>query len=346
VQKIKPYLLSLGLIALMSLFGEGLHRYFAPTNLVMLYLLAVSVSASLWGRGPAAATAFISVVVFDYLFVPPQYSLNVHDTEYLLTFAGLLGVGLAISEFSARMRRNALAAQTLRESEKLHTALLNSISHDLRTPLVAITGSLSSLATNNEAYTAAEQKELIRLAWDKSRLLNIFVGELLDMSRIEAGSLQLKLRPCSVRELVAIAVGRVREQLGSRAIERRISADAGEVEVDEALMVKVITNLLDNAIKFSPAESPILIAAERSQQLVRITVADRGTGIPPHELPHVFDKFYQATRAEKIPGTGLGLAICKGIVEAHRGRIRLESEEGKGTRVIVELHDQVMEPAK
>ncbi len=338
MHRAKPYLFSLGLILLMSLFGELLHRHLAPTNLVMLYLLAVSVSASLWGRGPAAATAFISVLVFDYLFVPPQYSLNVHDTEYLLTFAGLLGVGLAISEFSSRMREHERTARTLQESEKLHSALLSSISHDLRTPLVAITGSLSSLASGSEAYTAAEKKELILLAYEKSLLLNTYVGELLDMTRIEAGSLRLKRAPCTVGELAAIAAGRVKEKLGSRPVERRIAPEVGEIEVDVVLMAKVLTNLLDNAIKFSPAFSPVTITAERSGEVVQIAVADQGEGIPQNELAHVFNKFYQATRAGKAAGSGLGLAICKGIVEAHGGRIWMTSEAGRGSRVIVELN--------
>lgn len=337
MHRMRPYLFSLGLIVLMSLFSEVLHRHIAPTNLVMLYLLAVSISASLWGRGPAAATAFVSVLVFDFLFVPPKYSLNVHDTEYLLTFAGLLGVGLAISELSSRMRKHERAARTLQESEKLHSALLSSISHDLRTPLVSITGSLSSLASDGDAYTAAEQKELIQLAYEKSRLLNTYLGELLDMTRIEAGSLRLKLAFCSIEELAAIAAGRVKEKLDSRTIERRIAPEIGEIEVDVVLMAKVLTNLLDNAIKFSPAGSTIIIAAEQLEEVLRISVIDSGAGVPPHELPYVFDKFYQATRTRKTPGTGLGLAICKGIVEAHGGKIWMTSEAGKGSRVSFEL---------
>jgi two-component system, OmpR family, sensor histidine kinase KdpD len=345
MQKIKPYVYSLGLVILMSLFGEGLHRHLAPTNLVMLYLLAVSVSASLWGRGPATATAFVSVLVFDFLFVPPQYSFTVEQTEYLLTFIGLLGVGLLISEFASRLQKNALAAQTLRASEKLHTALLNSISHDLRTPLVAITGSLSSLATNSDAYTAAEKKELIRLAYEKSVLLNTFVGELLDMSRIEAGSLRLNLHPCDIREIISIAVGRVKDKIGHRTIERKISQHVDEIEVDIVLMAKVITNLLDNAVKFSANDSSIVITASHCNGLIRISVADQGMGIPPNELPHVFDKFYQVTRAQKLPGTGLGLAICKGLVEAHGGKIWLESQPGQGTRAFIELRQKPEETA-
>lgn len=337
MHKIKPYLYSLGLIILMSLFGELLHRHLAPTNLVMLYLLAVSVSASLWGRGPATVTAFLSVLVFDFLFVPPQYSFTVEQTEYILTFIGLLSVGLLISEFASRMQKNAIAAQTLRESEKLHTALLNSISHDLRTPLVAITGSLSSLATNSKAYTAAEKKKLISLAYEKSLLLNDFVEELLDMSRIEAGALRLNLRSCDVREIIKIAIDRVTDKLGRRVIQRQFDSNLSDIEVDMVLMAKVIANLLDNAIKFSPNGSSIIIIAKATDKTIQISVADHGIGIPPNELPHVFDKFYQVARMQKKPGTGLGLAICKGVVEAHRGKIWIVSQFGLGTIVTIEL---------
>jgi len=509
-EKRLPYLLSMGLVALMSLIGEAIHPYFAPANLVMLYLLALAVSASLWGRGPAAATALASVMVFDFLFVPPKYSFTVEDTEYLLTFIILFSVGILISELAARMRENAFAAEKrelytsrlfaysqnlthcldveqvlqsfaqhadrferidcqiyvqqqkewqqwsqhgfvnlaegtkeviektmravpstwsslkpasltdppllqheallrdqlghylfpltmggqnkgliicsvklgaqpfgeeeerlldsivrqtnlaferisllheaqqaelLRESEKLHTALLNSISHDLRTPLVSITGALSSMAADLEALTAFELQELIRLAYDKSPQLNTLVGELLDMSRIEAGALRLKLRPCEVREIIGIAISQAKDKLGRRRVQQKIDPQLVEMKVDIVLFIKVIYNLLDNAIKFSAEGTRILVSADRLQDGLILMIADNGLGIPAEELDHVFDKFYQVSRVQKRSGSGLGLAICKGIVEAHRGQIWIESAEEKGTKVFIRLFNQPAETA-
>jgi two-component system sensor histidine kinase KdpD len=483
------YVGALGLVAAGTLLSAVVHSLFSPANLVMIYLLAVVISAIYLGRGPSVLASVISVLAFDYFFVPPPYTLAVSDTEYLLTFTGLLLVGLVISNLTARVREQADAAhrratqitelyalsrdlavaadleaivsavlahvsqtfsrdvtvllpesshaalkphasspgfevdenelavatwafehgqgagrgtdtlpaararylplktargvvgvlgvkpsdpsrhlspeqrqlldafasqaalaiertqlaeeaqqsEMLRATEKLQTALLNSISHDLRTPLVSITGALSSLQEDDPELDVATRGALVENAREEAERLNRLVGNLLDMTRIEAGALKVAREPCDVQDLVGAAL----EPLGDRLEGRPLTVDVPPglplVPMDFVLMVQVLLNLLDNAIKYSPRNAPIDVRSRVDGSDARIEVADRGVGIPADDLKRVFDKFYRVQQPGLVSGTGLGLSICKGIVEAHGGRIWADNRDGGGTVMTVVL---------
>jgi two-component system, OmpR family, sensor histidine kinase KdpD len=453
----------------------------SPTNLVMVYLLAVVLSAVYFGRGPAILASFLSVIVFDFFFVPPYMTLAVSDTEYLLTFAGLLTVGWVISYLTARAREQAESAQRreadtatlyalsrdlaaadglaavlkairthieqgfgreavvhladgetlratnalsadshldetesavalwtfkngesagrgtntlpaaryrylplktarrtigvlgikpkesepllapdqqrllealasqaaqaieraqlaeqarqvklLQAAEKLQNALLNSISHDLRTPLVSIMGALTSLETDDSLAASARQS-LVETAREEADRLNRLVGNLLDMTRLESGALQVKRDECDVQDLVGTALGQMESRLTERAVRVEVAPGLPPVSADFVLIVHVLINLLDNALKYSPENSPLEIRARLEANEAQVAVLDRGFGIPPDDLARVFDKFFRVQRPRQVTGTGLGLAICKGIIEAHGGRIWAASREGGGT---------------
>ncbi len=340
---LKTYAKSLGLIGLTSLAGEFIQRHVEPTNLIMLYLLAVVIAASFWGRGPAIFTSLISVLVFDFLFIPPRFTFSVNDAQYLLTFAGLFIVGVVISELTAKTRNRALEAsrrenqiELLKAKEKLQAAVLSSISHDVRTPLVSITGALSSIL-NDKQLDKNTEEELLKTAFEESTRLNRIVENLLDMTRIEAGALQISWQPAEIRDVVGVALEQLKRSLGERKVHIDIPRDLPEVRIDFVLMARVLANIIDNAVKYSPPDSTVHISAQKAGDNLCLRVRDRGFGIPEKDLPNVFNKFYRGERAEKIPGTGLGLSICKGIVEAHKGKLRLESVEKQGTTVIIEL---------
>jgi two-component system, OmpR family, sensor histidine kinase KdpD len=481
------YMKSLVLVMAASAVCELVRPFLAPTNLVMIFLLAVVLTAARLGLKPAILTAFLSVLAFDFFFVPPRFTFAVSDTQYLLTFAALFTVGVVIStlvsqtreraeairrrevqtsslyylsrdlaatygiqsildvivknveesfdarvaillsagerlEIKASSRRleldlNELAvadwtyrnhlpagrgtgtlvsadllylplqttagvlgvlgtmlkeeadytspelrrlldafvaqatlaiertqlvkqaeqAELLQAREGLERALLNSISHDLRTPLVAITGTLDTLRDNVQTLANEARKELLDTAWEEAERLNRFVGNLLDMTRLEAGALRLRKEVCDVQDLTGCALAALDRHIGTRSIEIDVPADLPPLRMDLALMTQVLVNILDNALKYSPADSGITITARAEGGRLVLEVADRGPGVPEADLARIFDKFYRIPVPEGAGGTGLGLSICKGIVEAHMGKIQARNRAGGGLRIIVTL---------
>ncbi len=235
-----------------------------------------------------------------------------------------------------QLAEQARQVKLLQAAEKLQNALLNSISHDLRTPLVSITGALTTLE-RDATLEATTRQSLVETAREEADRLNRLVGNLLDMTRLESGALQVKREPCDVQDLVGAALG----QMESRLMERQIRVDVAPgiplIGMDFVLIVHVLINLLDNALKYSPENSPLEICAHLADKEMQIAVLDRGIGIPPEDLSRVFDKFYRVQRPEQVSGTGLGLAISRGIIEAHGGRIWASAREGGGAVVTFAL---------
>jgi two-component system sensor histidine kinase KdpD len=228
-------------------------------------------------------------------------------------------------------------AQVIQARASFERALLSSISHDLRTPLVSITGALSTLRDKLERLPEATRRELLDTACSEAERLNKFVGNLLDMTRIEAGSVHSNAELCELQELVGCALNVLEQRIGTRRIAVDLPAELPLVMIDLALMTQVVVNLLDNALKYSPPEGVISISAHLDTPWVVLVVADQGPGIPEHDLQRVFEKFYRTPVPEGAGGTGLGLSICKGFVEAHGGRITAENRPDGGVRMLVQL---------
>ncbi len=472
---------------LFSLFFRG---RIEPTNLVMIYLAIVVISAVFLGRGPSLLAAFTSVLSFDFFLVLPYFTFAVSDTQYILTFVVLLAISLVVSTLTARVREQAEAAvqgearatalynlgrdltsasdlrqvvdiiishivevfgrdvaiflpespgygdvqtfahsagfqpdanelavatwvfqhdepagrgtdtlpaaplrchplktgrgivgvlgirppesgstlsleqrqallafadqaalaieraglaeqarqtEMLQAADKLQTALLNSISHDLRTPLVSITGALSALEEEDGHLDKSAHRSLVQTAREEADRLNRLVGNLLDMTRLEAGAMKVKREDCDVEDLVGTAIGQIEDRLEGRNVTINVPEATPMISADFVLIVHVLNNLLDNALKYSPKDSPLEVQARREGNEVLISVLDRGIGIPADDLERVFDKFYRVQRPEHVTGTGLGLAICKGIVEAHGGRIWAEHRAAGGSCFIIAM---------
>ncbi len=489
------YLVSLGVTVLVTLVGVVARGFIHPANLVMLYLMGVVICALFLGRGPAILASLLSVLVFDFFLVEPRLSLTVADAEYLLTFAGLLVVGLVISSLTSQVReqvnalqlreaqtralnelsrdltaaidldtmlhavvehtshslngsvviliptasqdfqwqtvaspgyalsedelaavqaayrdsqpsgqgtgrhtqaasyfvplqtaqgvvgvmgirfesqRHALKtgqhhqlegfshlaalaierarlseqvnqARVLNETEKLQAALLNSISHDLRTPLVSIQGVLDDLheetASGGNALSLepGERLDMIQNAREETARLNRIVENLLEMTRLEAGALKMRQEPTDVQDIIGSALARVDEPLRDHPVLVHLEEDLPLVFVDFILVEQVLINLLDNAAKYSPPGAPIEISARSAAGQVCLSVADRGMGIPPDALENIFQKFSRRSPADTTQGIGLGLSICKGIVEAHTGRIWAENRPKGGAVLTLAL---------
>ena len=227
--------------------------------------------------------------------------------------------------------------QLLRAREELQTAILNSISHDLRTPLASITGVLSILRESQAALSVEGQTDLLATAWDETQRLNRLVGNLLDMSRLEAGALTLQRDAYDIQDLIGVALAEMGDRLGDHPITVELPDDLPMVPMDLVLMVRVLANLLDNAAKYAYPGTPILLQVTLRAETVEIAVADRGIGIPQDEFARIFDKFYRVVRPGRRGGTGLGLSISKGIVVAHGGHIAAAARHGGGTVVTVTL---------
>ncbi len=274
--------------------------------------------------------------IIGVLGIRPKESSNFLTPEQRQTLAAFANqAALAIER--ARLAEQAQQAELLQATEKLQTALLNSISHDLRTPLVAITGALTSLDEQAESLNDEYRRSLVGTAREEADRLNRLVGNLLSMTRIESGAIKLHREPGDIQDVIGTAL----EQLGKRVADHEIKVNVPDdfplVPMDFTLIVQVVVNLLENAVKYSPKHSLIEVSATLTDESARIEIADRGVGIPSDDLTRVFDKFYRVQRPESVSGTGLGLSISKGIVEAHHGNIYIRVRDGSGTAVSVEL---------
>ena len=248
-------------------------------------------------------------------------------------FANLIALAVQRIDLADKARQMEL----LQEKERLQAAVLSSVSHDLRTPLASITGALSSMVSDRDRLDQASQEELLANAWNEARRLNRLVANLLDMSRLESGTIKTSFEYCDIQDLIGVALSNVE----NRNEKRRIAVDVGDgvplVRLDFALFERVLVNVLDNALKYSPPDSPIELTVRRVGEVVSIQVADRGPGIPAADLDRVFQRFYRAGTSSAVEGTGLGLAICKGIVELHGGRSGAARRPEGGTIIHIEL---------
>jgi two-component system sensor histidine kinase KdpD len=274
--------------------------------------------------------------IVGVLGVRTKDQTNFLSSEQRLTLVAFANQS-ALAIERASLSEQARQAELLRATESLQTALLNSISHDLRTPLVSITGALSSLDEDNGLLNESARRILIENARGEADRLNRLVGNLLNMTRIESSAIKLRLESEDIQDMIGTAL----EQLGSRIANRKIQVNVPTgfplVPMDFALITQVLVNIFENAVKYSPADSTIEVSTELLDEKVRIKIADHGAGIPSEDLTRVFDKFYRVQRPENVSGTGLGLSISKGIIEAHHGNIYASAREGGGTIITIEL---------
>jgi two-component system sensor histidine kinase KdpD len=239
------------------------------------------------------------------------------------------------SQTALAMERCRLAEEAERvradaEAERTRSVLLSSVSHDLRTPLAAITGAASSLSSEGDSLPAAARRELSETISDEAARLNRLIGNLLDMTRVDSGTLRVRKEWHSIEEIVGAALTWLEAPLVGRAVRVSLPANLPLVPTDDVLLEAVVRNLVENAHKYSPTEAPIEITGMIEGAAFRLDVADRGAGLPPGEERRVFDKFYRGESSRAQPGAGLGLAISKGIVEAHGGLIEAANRSGGG----------------
>ncbi len=260
--------------------------------------------------------------------VRPAESNRLLDLDQLLLLESLVNqVALAIER--TRLSEEAQQAHVHVETERMRNAILSSVSHDLRTPLATITGAASSLLDGQGQLDSAARLELARAIYREADRLDRLLRNLLDMMRIEAGAVQLSKEWHPVDEVVGAALARLEGRLRDHTVNTAFPADLPLVLVDGVLLEQVMINLVENAVKYAPPGSAIDLSASANDHEVVVEVGDRGPGIPVGEEVRIFDKFYRAKPARES-GVGLGLTICRGIIEAHGGRIWAENRHGGG----------------
>lgn len=265
----------------------------------------------------------LGIEVVEKLITPEQRRL-------MEAWAGLAAIAIERVKLTEKARE----ATLILESDRLRTALLNSISHELRTPLSSIMGSSSTLLDADSLYSVEERRELLENIKDGSSRMNMILSNLLDSARIESGMLKLKNDWCDIEDIVGTALHHLSEQIQGRRIDISIPEGLPLIRGDCVLLGQVVINLVDNALKYSPAGGSVEIKAYAMEDKLTVSIADQGIGIPAEDLTKIFDKFYRIQHDKiNIPGTGLGLAICKGIVEAHGGTIQAENRSDGGTMV-------------
>ncbi|MCX6055669.1 MAG: DUF4118 domain-containing protein [Chloroflexi bacterium] len=248
----------------------------------------------------------------------------VHEEMRLLEAFGNQGA-LAIERVHLFESEN--MSHLLAESDRIKTSLINSVSHELRSPLAVIKASASSLRSGAVDWNTSARVELLATVEEETDQLNLLVGNLLDMSRIEAGALKPQKNWNSIEEIIRAVAVKMRSQLQNHRIEFDFPDNIPLVATDYVMMGQVFTNLFSNSIKYAPLDTRILCSAKKSTGCVLIQVINQSPPVPEEHLEHIFDKFFRITKADKVTGTGLGLSICKGIVEAHGGKIWAENQK-------------------
>jgi two-component system sensor histidine kinase KdpD len=320
-----PYIASLGLVLAATGICALLAPIVAPSSLSLVYLTAVLFCALRNGLWPSILCSALSELSWNFFFVPPKFSFAVADSQDILALILFLTISLVVSNLVARVKKQDEAIDNARlqtETERLRNAMLTSISHDLRTPLTTIIGAHSMLKSLGEECDPETRAELIDRAQFEAERLNRLIGNLLDMTRLESGKLNLKLGPVDIADALGCALGRADDILLHHKVSIDLPDNLPMIDADFLLLEQVIFNVIDNAAKYAPPDTQIHISASVRGDRAVLEIGDEGDGIPPDALEAIFDKFARFRLEDRRQaGTGLGLAICRGFLEAMGGSI-------------------------
>jgi len=306
----------------------------------LIFLLGVLLAGMVLNRGPVLLVAALSALSWNFLFIPPLFTLHIAKFEDALTFATYFIVAITVGGLTAQLKaREHVAAQVqlTHESERLRKTLLDCVSHELKTPLAAIGAASQELVrVAPNLHDAQILKELAGEIRDGSRRLNRVVNNLLDMNRLESGVIRPKQEWCDVRELLQTAVEIERESLVGRDVSLDVPENIPLTLMDHTLIEQAVAKLVANAASYAPSRLPIEIDADYKVDRLIICVSDRGPGLLPDEVNQIFEKFYRGD-GRKAGGLGLGLSIARGFVEAHGGNLTAENRDGGGARFTISL---------
>ncbi len=292
-------------------------------SLGVLYVVAVVAVAVVCGLAYAIPVSVASMLTFNFLFLPPVHTFALSDSANWVALAAYIAVAVVVSELATRSRRlarEAVEAETLRQSDAVKTAVLRAVSHDLRSPLTAIRTASEGLDNPAFELRAAQREELFETIRIEVRRLERLVDNLLDLSRLEAGPAVRKPELWTIDSLLARSL----EQVGAAAdrVDVELEPNLAPVRVDAAHVERVLVNLLENALKFSSPTDPVVVSVAAEPQGIVVRIRDRGPGVGESDRERIFDAFERAGAGDR--GSGLGLAIARGFAEANGGRVWVE----------------------
>ena len=353
----------------LAIFGLELFQPYINTAIVaIVFLLLIVFIAIFIGRNPALLASFAAVAGFNFMFIPPVRTWTISEPQNWVAWAAFTVTAITVGELSAYAKRRAVEAETrkeevkklydelqtafekaseteaLRRSEKLKSALLDAVTHDLRTPLTSIKAAVTTLLESEGGHRtieldAEDRLDFFKIINEETDRLNEFIEAMVELAKIESKQFELQTNLTGIIEIVENALNRAAKILKNHRVVIGIEENLPSVKADEESLSEVIYTLLDNAAKYSPENSKIEISANKTEdEHIEIAVADEGRGIPAEWRGKIFDKFFRIeNKVNSLPkskGTGLGLAIAKGIVEAHGGKIRVENGDKTGAKFI------------
>jgi two-component system sensor histidine kinase KdpD len=289
----------------------------------LLGVVAVAMRTSLY---PSIFAAVVSTLAFDFFFIPPYAGFRPLEPRHFVTLLVMLLVAVVISGLAERTRRQADETET----ERLRNALLSSISHDLRTPLTAITGAATTMLEENAELDDVTRLDLAETIYEESDRLNRLLSNLLYMTRLEAGELVIRKAWQPLEDVIGTAIDRLQPQIHDRRLVTHFPHEVPSAPFDAMLIEQVLVNLIENALRHAPSQSRIEISATAAETHTVVEVADRGPGVAARDRERIFDKFYRSDPRKKDGGMGLGLTISRAIVLAHGGHLWVESRFGGG----------------
>jgi len=344
--------------------------YINSTTVALTFLLVVLFAAIRWGSRPALLASVLGVICFNFFFIPPIHTFTIADPQNWVALAVFFITALTVGQLSARARRRAREAEAQRSeinrlyedlqrafdlaseaeavkrSERLKSALLDAVTHDIRTPLTSIKASATLLLEDREAddqvekLSSEEQNTMLRVITHGADRLDRFVEGIVDLARIEAGDMKLYRNWGAVDDIIDAALAQAEPLTRHHEIRVSVENELPVVRVDARAVAEVIYTLIDNASKYAPPETLIIVEATRvADDMIEIAVEDQGPGIPAPFRERVFERFYRANgdgaAGGHAGGIGMGLAIAKGIVEAHSGHIWIEDgTANRGARIV------------
>ena len=329
--KSKQYFICTGTVLLSSLACYLAIPFIGYRTAALILLVDVSILAMFFDILPVLVASTFSALIWNYFFIPPIHTFHIDNTEDLLMFLMYFFIASVNAVLTFKIRKEKAKVRDKEEKEKtivLYNTLLNSLSHELRTPISAIIGSVDALKDNRDRISVKNQDELLNQISIAGLRLNTHVENLLNMSRLETGILKLNLDWCDMNELVLYVIDNL-----PIPHQQVISFEPNEhlpyFKLDRGIIEQVILNLMTNAICHTPAYSKIHVFVFQKEDFCVIKVQDNGQGLPNHEIEHLFDKFYRGSRT-KTGGLGIGLSIVKGFIEAHDGNVILENNQPSG----------------
>ena len=347
------YLIATITVALPIAVLEKLRPELTQTSIALILVLPVILVAVTQGRGSALYASILVGLSFNFFFIGPYYSFLITRPEDVVAFVVFVTTAVLVGQLSSRLEKRVLLtekqskelvhvrgkferaaaqaaeADALRKSEQLKTALLDAVTHDLRTPLTSIKAAISTIRA--ESVSPEVQRELFEVIEEESDRLNHFIQGMMDLAKLQAGEVTLASRNVAPEEMVEDALLRAASLLEGHPVEVAIASGLPSPKVDPRLISQVIFTLLENAAKYSGSSAKITVSVQQKDNNICFAVDDEGPGIPAELRGKVFDKFF---RAGVQPGLGMGLAIARGIVQAHGGKIWIEDgPERRGTSV-------------